>query len=147
MNNVKYNKLYKKIDLYLLKSEGVSDVINILGITPEIKEIHNIYTRDFLANDKSYLTANVLKFTQDKFNQMVAKYLKIPDVHIIDQDYIERYNLDLFLHDLIHEAIRPGSIKDFKEKNKLEFETSNYEKYNKNSHVNWYSCGYGLTIM
>lgn len=100
-------KLAKKLefkyysDLYKC---GASEVFNILELTPTLKDIEKT------VNDKSLNDSVVAKLAQDLFNKLVVPYLKMNPVNLTF-----KRDLDFFLHDLIHEALKEGSIKRFEE--------------------------------
>ena len=112
---MKHSIIINKIDIYYKLCNGVSNSFNILNLTPIIDDITDI------TNKRSFNKKAGIKFIIDTFNRMVAKYLNMQDIHTLyyNNNNNKYDSLGNLIHDLIHEAIREGSVKSFKEKDKL----------------------------
>jgi len=109
-------KLFKLAGIFSLKySLGVSESFNVLGLTPTLKELEKIVKQELID------PLEACKVAQAKFNQLVSPYLKMKPVNIYFSE-----DFEFFLHDLIHEAIREGSIARFKETDKQKPSSTRY---------------------
>lgn len=107
------NNLYSKIDYYLNQSifiykKAVSESFEVLGAAPLVAEISKLVDGPLSIVDMEEAT----KIALFKFNKLVVPYLDmepVSDIKIID-------GFEFYLHDLIHEAIKPGSVKSFNER-------------------------------
>jgi hypothetical protein len=100
--------------IYLKYSIGSSEVFNILGVTPKLTYLHD------LAKEFGITTEEGCQIALDRFNQMVAPYLNMAPVNL------PIVGIALYLHDLIHEALKPGSVARFIEMNKQEQTPTQY---------------------
>ncbi len=118
---LKYIKEFKKL--------AVSDTFDLLGKPLTLPELEAII------KEKKIPEIVAAKIAQDKFNQLIAPYLKMKPVNLLTgKDSMGDEGLDMFLHDLIHEAIREGSIAEFKIKDKDKTRSS-FDKYQLVDHV------------
>jgi hypothetical protein len=101
-----------------IRKEAASKAFDILGLTPRLKEIEAI------VKDKGLSAGQACEWAQFKFNKLVVPYLNMKPVN-----NVATTDLEFFLHDLIHEAIKPGSIDYFKKQDD-DKSIPTHEKYN-----------------
>ena len=95
----KSNKLYKK---------AVSDSFEILGVAPLVSEVANFVEKSVFVRPEE-----AAEIAQSKFNKLVSPYLNMEAANVpMTQDF------EFYLHDLIHEAMKPGSVQTFIERDK-----------------------------
>ena len=112
---VKYAKELEKL--------GVSDTFELLGKPATLPELVKL-------TEKKHMPPKAAqRIAQDKFNQLVAPYLNMKPVSLAMGG-----DLEMFLHDLIHEAIREGSVAEFNIKDK-DKSKSYFDKYDLKDHV------------
>lgn len=100
----KYSVLNKKINTYLKYSLAAAQSFNILGLTPNLEELKKLVYSKFMDPIEACYLA------QKRFNQMVAPYLGMKEVNL--NPYVLGDFRD-FLHDLIHEGLKEGSVAKF----------------------------------
>lgn len=125
MRNI--NNILKLANFY---SYAVSQVLNLSDtrrdITTIYEKINNFYFgSDLTQEQQKQLAYKIVKMAQDKFNKLVVPYLDMEPVYIAQKilnpsstisNYLEI--ISFYLHDFIHEASLPGSLKKFEEKDK-----------------------------
>ena len=125
MRNI--NKILKMASFY---SYAVSQVIDILDVNRTLdtimEKVQNFVEKNnFTEEQQKQLSYKIIKMGQDKFNKLVAPYLKMEPVNldinfsIPGQGSISpMFAIPFYLHDLVHETSLPGSIEKFEAKNK-----------------------------
>jgi len=110
---------------------SVSLTYDVLGTERTINSISKSFLDYLKSNpdvDPIEFKLKFAKAAQDKFNKLIVPYLNISPVNLNLQDLKERLikdvnqdDLQFFLHDLLHEILKPGSVKEFEKLDK-EFE-------------------------
>lgn len=122
MNNL---KLHQAVNFFTKKSilaykKAVSESFEVAGAAPLISEVAKM-----VDNPLALISIEeAADFALAKFNKLVVPYLDIEpisDIEVID-------DFEFYLHDLIHEAMKPGSIKSFIERDE-DSSTPSHEKY------------------
>lgn len=111
-------------------SYAVSQVIDILDVNRTLdtimEKVQNFVEKNnFTEEQQKQLSYKIIKMGQDKFNKLVAPYLKMEPVNLDISFSIPgqgnlppMFAIPFYLHDLVHEASIPGSIKKFEKKDK-----------------------------
>jgi hypothetical protein len=118
---MKINKIIKLAELYSYAVSRVYDILDTKRTVDTVCKKINSFLKDNEKINSIDFKLRFAKIAQDKFNQLVATYLKIPHVNLSISELNNRLSegvnqddLQFFLHDLIHEALAPQSIKKFK---------------------------------
>ena len=112
-------------------SYAVSQVIDILDVNRSLNSIEEkvsnfVNKNNFTEEQKKDLAYKIIYMGQDKFNKLVVPYLKMEPIDMSKNIQIPNPSLfrditgsiPFYLHDLVHEASIPGSIKKFEKKDK-----------------------------
>lgn len=121
------NNILKLANFYNYAVSQVIDILNagraIDAIAFKFDNFTNKY--NFTEKQKKQVAYKIIKMGQDKFNKLVAPYLKMEPINLNinfnipgQGEITALYAIPLYLHDLIHETSLPGSIKKFEIKNK-----------------------------
>lgn len=135
-----FYKIAKKLNqVFNLYKFAVSSTYDVLGTERTVDSISKLILKYLESNPDVNPVEFQLKFAklaQDKFNKLIVPYLKISFVNLnlqeLKQRLIKKTNQDdlqFFLHDLLHEILKPGSISEFSKLDK-EFEERQEETLN-----------------